>query len=95
MARRGLGSMSDDAQHGTEVAGRVGYGVKGATTAVVGGFLVVACWQHAPDETTGISGALSEAGESTWGAPLLWIAGIGLIGSTAFSVVEAKYRRAT
>lgn len=95
MQRLAAGSMPDGAERPVEIAGRTGYGAKGLTTVIVGGFLVIAGWQHEPGETTGLSGALSELGDTTWAGPLLWAIAAGLIGYAAFSAAEATYRRSS
>ena len=86
--------LSDETGHGIEIAGRAGYVAKGVTTAIVGAFLVIAGWQHDSSDTTGLSGAISELGDSGWGGALLWVVAIGMFGSAAFSLVEAALRRA-
>lgn len=60
---------------------------------MIGGFPVVAGRQHDPGETAGLSGALSDLGDTLWSTPLLWGVGVGLIGYAVFAVLEAKYRR--
>ncbi len=95
MDRIDTSSVSEEAGHTIDVAGRVGYAAKGATTALVGVFLVIAGWQHDPDDTTGLSGALTELGDAAWGSVLLWIVAVGMFGYAAFSLVEARFRRAS
>lgn len=95
MQRLDTTSMSDETEHGVEVAGRVGYVAKGITAAIVGVFFVVAGLQHDPDEAKGLSGALQELGTSGWGTMVLWVVALGMFLFAAFSLVEAKLRRAT
>lgn len=94
MSRLALDGPASGARNGVELAGRIGYGAKGVTTGIVGAFFVIAGLQHDPDEATGLSGALRELGDSGWGTIVLWIVAVGMFGFAAFSLVEAKYRRA-
>ncbi len=95
MQRIDKSKVSDEAESGIEAAGRAGYVAKGVTTTIVGGFLVIAGWQHDSSDTTGLSGAISELGDSGWGNVLLWVVAIGMFGFAAFSLVEAALRRAS
>lgn len=94
MERIDTSSVAPNTQHSVEVVGRAGYLAKGVTTVLIGIFLLSAGWQHDPDDTTGLSGALTELGDSGRGTVLLWIVAIGMLGFAAFSLVEAKLRRA-
>ncbi len=78
-----------------ELAGRVGYGAKGAITAIAGGFLLIAGYRHDADQTKGISGVLQELADVAWGQVLLWLVAFGLILYALFCLAEAKFRRAT
>jgi hypothetical protein len=95
MQRLDLGGRPESAEHTVEMTGRAGYGASASTTVVVGLFLVIAGVNHDPSEATGLSGALQELGDTTWGTWLLWAIGIGLLGYAAFSLVEAALRRTT
>jgi hypothetical protein len=95
MQRIATSPLSAAAEHGVDVAGRLGYVAKGVTTAIVGVFLVIVGWQHDPSDTTGLSGAISELGESGWGGAVLWVVAIGMFGFALVSLAEAKLRRAT
>jgi hypothetical protein len=95
MRRIDASTLSDEAGHGVEIAGRSGYVAKGVTTVIIGGFLVVAGWQHDSSDTTGLSGAISELGGAGWGGALLWVVAIGMFAFAAFSLVEAALRRAS
>lgn len=95
MARIDESSLDASSRDAVEWSGRIGYAGKSAITAVVGGFLVVAGWQHDPDEATGLSGALRDLRESSWGVALLLFVGAGLLAFAVFSFVEAAHRRAT
>ena len=95
MQRIDASTVSDEVEGGVEIAGRAGYVAKGVTTVIVGGFLVIAGWQHDSSDTTGLSGAISELGSSGWGGALLWVVAIGMFGFAVFSLVEAALRRAS
>lgn len=95
MARIDQSSLHGSARDAVEWSGRIGYAGKAAITAVVGIFLVIAGWQHDPDDATGLSGALRDLRDSSWGPALLAFVGIGLLLFAVFSFVEAAYRRST
>jgi hypothetical protein len=44
-------------------------------------------------EATGISGALQELADESWGMALSWLIGLGSIFSALFTLVEAWFRR--
>lgn len=90
-----LRSVDDSTDKVIETAGRAGYGAKGIITAIVGVFFVGAGVQHDPSEAKGISGALQELADESWGTALLWVIGIGLILFALFTLVEAWLRRTT
>jgi hypothetical protein len=87
--------MDRDVDTAVERAGQVGYAARAIVAAIVGVFVVVAAMQHDPQETVGLSGALSALSGETWGQVVLWIVAIGLVLYGAFAFAEAKYRRAT
>lgn len=95
MSRVGTTELDDSTRRTVEWSGRAGYAGKATMTVVVGIFLVVAGIRHDPDETEGLSGALRELSDSSWGTALLAFVGAGLFLFAAFSFVEAKYRRTT
>ena len=95
MERLDLAHRPESAEPAVEVAGRAGYGASGASTVVIGAFFVAAGVNHDPNQATGLSGALQDLGETSWGPWLLWAIGIGFIGYALFSLVEAVLRRST
>lgn len=78
-----------------ELAGRVGYAGRAVVIAGVGVFFVIAGVTHDSDEAKGLSGLLQELSGNTWGAVLLWVIAIGLVGFGLFSLAESKFRRDT
>ena len=95
MSRLDQSLLDGSSRDAVEWTGRIGYAGKAAITAVVGIFLVIAGWQHDPDDATGLSGALRDLRESSWGPTLVLIVGAGLLLFAVFSFVEAAYRRST
>jgi hypothetical protein len=93
--RLDLSPLSEDAAHAVEVVGRLGYAATALTTMIVGGFFVSTGWQHDPQDAKGLSGALTELGDSAWGQVLLWGIAAGLFLFAAFSLLEARLRRST
>jgi hypothetical protein len=88
-------TLDESKRKGVEWSGRAGYAGKAAISAVIGVLLVAAGLQHDPDESEGLSGALRQLAESTWGTALLFFIGAGLFLFAAFSFIEAAYRRST
>ena len=84
--------LDDRAEQAVEWSGRLGYAGKGAITAIVGGFFVVAGIQHDPDEATGLSGAIADVADTGWGPIVLALISVGLFLYAIFSAIEAKYR---
>jgi len=74
--------------------GRIGYTARAVVLAICGVFFIVAAVQHDPDESKGISGALQELSEQTWGRVVLWVVAIGFVLFGVFSLAEAKLRPA-
>ena len=75
--------------------GRVGYFARATVLTISGIFFIVAAVQHDPEESKGISGALAELAQNSWGRILLWVVALGLVLFGIFCFAESKYRRAT
>lgn len=75
--------------------GRVGYSARAVVLAICGVFFLVAAVQHDPSESKGISGALQELAERSWGRIVLWLVAIGFVLFGIFCLAEAKLRRST
>lgn len=74
--------------------GRIGYSARAIVLAISGGFFLVAAVQHDPNESKGMSGALQELAERTWGRAILWLIAVGFVLFGLFCFAEAKLRRA-
>lgn len=75
--------------------GRVGYGLRSLAYAVVGGLLVSAGLSGEEERAEGMSGALQRTAEAGWGRVLLFAVAVGFLAYGAYSVAEARFRRAT
>lgn len=73
--------------------GRCGYAARSVVLVISGIFFVVAAVQHDPNESKGISGALQELAEHSWGRILLWATAIGLFLFGIYCLAESRYRR--
>lgn len=76
-----------------EKLGRGGYAARSAVFLVIGWFLTQAALTHEAGETKGLSGALQEISDQSWGQLLLLAVAVGLLAFGLFSLAEAKYRR--
>jgi hypothetical protein len=61
--------------------------------ALVALFLLRAAFFHDASETVGLDGALRAVSSAPFGRALLTVLAIGLLGYSAFGLVEARYRR--
>lgn len=59
---------------------------------IIGGFFIVAAWQHDPQESRGLAGALQTLREQPFGTWLLVILSIGLLAYAVYDFVQARYR---
>jgi len=71
---------------------RFGLYAKGLVFLIIGGFLIVAAWQHDPSEARGLGGALATLQQQVYGQILLGIVAVGLIAFGVYSLLEARYR---
>jgi len=78
-----------------EALGRAGYAARSVVLTMSGIFFLVAAAQHDPTESKGISGALQELAEHSWGRVLLWATALGLFLFGIYCLAEAKYRKHT
>ncbi|MGY6499312.1 MAG: DUF1206 domain-containing protein [Acidimicrobiales bacterium] len=74
--------------------GRAGYAARSVITGIVGFFFVQAGLTYDPEEAQGMSAALQELAGEGWGQWVLWAVALGLLALGAFTVAEAKHRRA-
>lgn len=72
---------------------RVGLMARGVVFCIIGGFLFIAAWQQDPAEARGVGGVLSSLQGQPFGAWLLAVIAVGLLAFSAYSFIEAGYRR--
>lgn len=80
--------------HWVEPLGRLGYLARSIIYGIVGTFFVQAGLTHDPAEAQGMSAAVAELADGGWTRLLLWVVALGFLAYGAFSVAEARYRRA-
>jgi hypothetical protein len=73
--------------------GLFGYAARGAVFVLIGGFLLRAAFEHDPNESVGVDGALHRLAAASFGPPLLALVALGLGAYGAYSFVEARWRR--
>ena len=73
--------------------GQVGWLGRAAMTALVGFFLIRAAVQFSPDDAEGLDGALRRLADTSWGAVMVAVIGIGLLVYGAFCVISAPIQR--
>jgi hypothetical protein len=61
----------------------------------VGVFLIQAAIAFDPNKAKGLSQSLASLADSSWGRLVLWAVALGLMAFGAFTLAEARYRRAT
>jgi hypothetical protein len=74
-------------------AGAWGYAARAGVLLIVGIFLVVAAYDHDPQEAVGVAGALDEVAAQPWGGAGLWLVALGLFLYGCYCFTEARYRR--
>ena len=72
---------------------RFGLFARGVAFLLIGGFFIVAAWQHDPDEARGLGGALAALQQQPYGWALLGLVALGLLAFGLYSVIESVYRR--
>jgi hypothetical protein len=73
--------------------GLFGYAARGVVFALIGAFLVRAAFEHDPNESVGVDGALHRLAAASFGPVLLALVALGLAAFGLASVVEARGRR--
>lgn len=73
--------------------GVFGWVSRGVVFGVIGVFLVRAAFEHDPNESVGIDGALHRLASAPLGPVLLVAVALGLAAYGAYSLVEARWRR--
>lgn len=87
--------LSELDQQGTQLVktlGRAGSAARGAVFGVIGIFLIIAAWQHNPQQAKGLGGALQELAQQPFGPFLLGAVALGMFAFGLFCVAEARYR---
>lgn len=94
MDQRYLERLDVGRQSWMSPAGRWGYAARSVVYLVIGWFLLQAGLTYEAGRSRSMSGALQEIAGQGWGRWLLWGVALGLLAYGAFSLAEAKHRRA-
>ena len=78
-----------------ERLGQIGYAARAVVYSIVGVFLIQAAIAFDPNKAKGLSQSLASLADSSWGRLVLWAVALGLMAFGAFTLAEARYRRAT
>lgn len=81
------------APHYVRWVGRLGYGARAITFAIIGWFIITAAANHDPQRAGGLGEALKQLRAQPEGWLLLSIVAAGLLLFGCFSLIEARYRR--
>jgi hypothetical protein len=73
--------------------GKVGYLARALVLGLIGYFLLQAAVTYNPGSAVGVDGALAKLHQQTLGPWLVGLVGVGLVVFSAFSFLEARYRR--
>ncbi len=84
--------MSEKEKSTALKAGKFGYISRGVIFVIIGVFFIQAAMSHNPNQAGGLDKALQEIASQSYGAILLGLTAIGLIGYAVYSFVLAKYR---
>jgi hypothetical protein len=103
MAYRGLRQKFEDLVHtekmpgwlqtATRVVGTVGLVSRGLVFALVGWFLIDAAVRFEPDKAKGLDASLKTLAHHSFGRVALFAGAVGLLAFSAWSFVEARYRK--
>jgi hypothetical protein len=93
--RLDLSPLSPGARTWAVRAARAGLVARGVVFLVLGFFLLQAARQSDASETRGLGGALSALHDTAYGAWLLGLVALGLIGYGITQLLKARYRRIT
>ncbi|WP_207541103.1 DUF1206 domain-containing protein [Sabulicella rubraurantiaca] len=86
-------SCGGQAEHWVKRLGQAGYAARAVVFVVIGLFLLIAAWQHDPNEVRGLGGALVALRAQPFGAALFGIVAAGLAAFGLFGLAEAWFRR--
>jgi hypothetical protein len=81
-------------RHWVAPFGRAGYGARSVVYVLIGLFFVEAGLTHDPEQAEGMSAALADLAAGGWTRILLWVVAFGFLAYGAFSMAEARFRRA-
>ncbi|HUS62592.1 MAG TPA: DUF1206 domain-containing protein [Acidimicrobiales bacterium] len=73
--------------------GALGYGSRGVVASIIGGFVAHAGLTYDPNDAVGLDGALRRVAAAAYGPWLLTAVAVGLLAFSAYSLVEARYRK--
>ena len=76
-----------------ERAGLVGHLARGAVLALLGVFVLIAVWQHDPEEVRSLDEALRSVAQAPAGAAALLLMALGLAAYGLYSIMAARCRR--
>ncbi|MET0324479.1 MAG: DUF1206 domain-containing protein [Ilumatobacteraceae bacterium] len=88
-----MAPSGDGSSGAIELFGRIGYAARSVVWAISGIFFIVAAVDYDPNESKGISGALQELADHSWGPIILWATAIGLFLFGLFCLLESRYRK--
>lgn len=87
------GQLSGDSRRWVLRLGTAGYLAKATVFALIGIFLLRTAWQHDPQESKGLDGALAEIAQRPYGNALLGLTAAGLLCWGLFRFAQARYRK--
>jgi hypothetical protein len=87
------GKMPDGLQTVTHVVATVGLVSRGLVFALIGWFLVDAAVQFEPDNAKGLDASLKTLARHSYGRVALFAGAAGLLAFSAWSFIEARYRK--
>jgi hypothetical protein len=67
--------------------------VRAVVQGLIAAFLLKAAWEHDPEETVGLDGALRTVAGAPWGDVLLCVLAAGVLARGALAGIEAGYRK--
>ena len=85
--------MGDGVRQAFTGLGVFGHVARAVVFALIGYGLIRAAIEYDPQEAVGLDGALREVADASYGAWLLGLVALGLIGFAAYSAADARYRR--
>jgi hypothetical protein len=76
-----------------EKIGAAGIAARGVVAALLAVFVLLAVWQHDPNQAEGLDGALRTLQQQPFGSLLLFVVAAGLVSYGIFALVSARCRR--